>query len=605
MKKTLFLIGLFLNATIAFSQEIYEKPVVDERMELMSTVFRLVGTREYVSYDLPMYTNEVDKYFEKYKNHPLIEYSTTLLSKFGVSYNAVAEIALLLEIKNKKLKLRQDVDLQKLDERWQRDSIPKYMVLLNDFYKKTKFHDFYVKTENIRKIAEENFAKEITDKVDFDWFKRFFRVLPARKFRIIISLLNGGSNYGPTLFYNDGTEEYYAIMGTWQANYKGFPKYEDKEESVTNTLIHELSHSFTTPFLKEYEDKMMEKSNIFFDFYEEKIRNQGYGEPRVFIYETFVRACAIQYEIENNKPQHKIDMSIAYEINNGWLWIPQLLEAFKKYENDTIYKTFYDFMPEVVKLQNSLDPQQLYDEIENNKPIITTNIETGSDSVDYNIDNITLYFSKPMFPIDNGFTCCGEGYAEIDFTNFSGFQWNKEGTEYKTTITLEPDSKYYFGFPNYFFMSLNYLCPKNSCDLIFQTKKIDPNDTVYAKKSAEKTANQPIITGTSIENGSDNVDYNIDRITLFFNKPMYKSENAILNLRATPELDFIENGKWRDRIIGKNEWNEEGTEWAFYVKNLNPNTEYRIFFPKESFLDAKNNYNPKDNYILTFKTRKK
>jgi len=471
MKKTFLIILLFTNSFAFFAQEIYEKPVVDERVELMSTVFRLVGTPEYVSVWLPMYTYEVDKYFEKYKDHPLIEYSTKLLKEYGVWYNAVAQFSIFLEIQNGKIDFRKDIKIESLDERWHRDSIPKYLDLLNDFYTTTKFNDFFVQNEHIRKVAEENYAKDVTDKVDFDWFKRFFGILPEKKLQIIISLLNGGSNYGTKLIYNDDTEEYYVIMGSWMSDKDGFPIYEDRSGDFINMLIHEISHPFSNPFLNKYKEEMMKNSNIYYGWFEEKVRSMGYGNPDVFIYEAFVRACAIHYGIATNVPKHRTNLSIAQEIDNGFLWLPQLLEAFKKYEGDTIYKTFYDFMPEIIKFYNSIDPQKLYDEIENNKPTITgISIENGSDSIDYNLDRITVYFDKPMSTANFAYNCCDEGYAELDWASMNN-KWNAEGTEWTLYFKLEPDEKYYIGVLKSGFVGLNNLFPRDSYIITFKTRK--------------------------------------------------------------------------------------------------------------------------------------
>ena len=129
MKKTFFIIALLLNSFAIFAQEIYEKPVVDERVELMSIVFRLAEANEYVTNFVPLYVNEIDRYFAKYKNHPLIEYSKKLRKEYRVAYGNVAALAISTEIKKSKISLRKDIQLETLG-RWHIDSIPKYIVLL-------------------------------------------------------------------------------------------------------------------------------------------------------------------------------------------------------------------------------------------------------------------------------------------------------------------------------------------------------------------------------------------------------------------------------------------------------------------------------------------
>ena len=127
---------------------------------------------------------------------------------------------------------------------------------------------------------------------------------------------------------------------------------------------------------------MLPQATIFYEFSKMKLYELYCLRTEDYLGEIFVRACVFQYQKDHNKYEKD---KMASEIKNGFLWLPQLLEAFEKYKNDTTYKTFIDFMPEIIKLQNSLDPQKIYDEM---PTIIGTNIENGSDSVDYNIDHI-------------------------------------------------------------------------------------------------------------------------------------------------------------------------------------------------------------------------
>jgi hypothetical protein len=471
MKKKLFLIVLLVNTTFTFAQKIYTTPQVDERVELMSIVFRLAGAREYVTNKIPMYVDEVDKYFEKYKSHPLIKYSTTLLNKYDVSYDAVAQFAIFLEIKKSNIIFRKDIKIENLDDRWQRDSIPKYIVLLNDFYKKTKFHDFFVENKKIREIAEENFAKEVTDKIDFDWFNKFFGYLPEKKFHIIISLANGPNHYGPNIVYKNGEKEFFAIIGSWQADENGYPTYKDKNRSTESTLIHEISHSFCNPLVFEYQNELLPQAVIFYNLNKNKLLNLGYGGANIFLYEILVRACVIIYESEHKQEYYNEKNKFTKEIDRGFLYIPQLVNVLKEYRNDRINnKTLRDFMPEIVKFQNSLDPQQLYDEIENQKPIITgTNMPNGCDSVDYNLDHISVYFNKPMLIGSNG-TIRGE-YAFPKFIDKPD-KWDEEGTKWTFFVELEPDTQYQIVFLNLFFIdSDNFYNPKNNYILTFKTRK--------------------------------------------------------------------------------------------------------------------------------------
>ncbi|MDR0828879.1 MAG: DUF4932 domain-containing protein [Prevotellaceae bacterium] len=466
MKKKILLLFSVFNSFLLFSQTIYENPQVDERVELMSIVFRLAEADEYVLNAIPLYVSEIDKYFGKYKNHSLINYTKTLRNEYGIGYDAVAGFSIFLEIKNKKIKLRQDINLTQLDERWNTDSIPKYIALLNDFYKKTKFNKFFIKNKEIRETAEANFIKEVTDKVDFDWFKNFFGYLPEKKIRIIVSLANGWHNYGPKIIYNDGQEEYYAIIGSCNENAQGFPIYDVPFIDTKETLIHEINHSFCNSLIDEYLDKLMSSAIFFYKQNEKIFKSDGYGRAESFLYEILTRATVIQYVDKHEKGRYEYE--VAKERNAGFLWMPQLVEALKQYEiNIENYAGLRGFMPEIVKLQDSLNPQQLYNDIELHKPeILGTNITNNDDSVDYNLDHINIYFDRPMLIGNNGSTAGKYNFPELLMSNW------KSAQEWVMYVKLKPDTWYSIIFPYQYFITPNgYYSPKNTYTLNFKTRK--------------------------------------------------------------------------------------------------------------------------------------
>ena len=113
---------------------------VDERTELLSTVFRLAEAQEYSDNDFPVYIDKVNEYFTNYKDHKIVSFSQEMRKKYGVAYDAVMSMAVHLKIENGTISLIEDIVSKKIDYRWQEDSIPQFLELLNDFYKETNFH---------------------------------------------------------------------------------------------------------------------------------------------------------------------------------------------------------------------------------------------------------------------------------------------------------------------------------------------------------------------------------------------------------------------------------------------------------------------------------
>ncbi len=443
MKKLFLSVCLSISTFLASAKStVYEKPVVDERMELMGIIFRYVGIDLYADDYLPTFCKEIDKHFDKYKNHPVIKMSERQV-QFGASFHAIADFAISLEIKNNQIVLNDKLNKDILYERWQKDSIPKYLILLNDFYKKTDFH-------------------------------KFFGYTPKHKYRIIISLITG--NYGISAIYKDGSEEYYSIILCAEEDNNGLPTFQANTFMGTeNKLIHEFCHSFCDEPINKYLDKLMPQATILFELNKEKLTEMYYGSPKSLLNELFVRAAVFQYQKDNNVFDY---FNVKSRVNEGFLGLYQLLDCFEKYSNDTNHKNLIDFMPEIVKHLNSYDFKKIY-------------------------------------------------YEEI------------------------PEVKY-----------------------------------------------------ASIENNSENIDCNLDSITLYFNTEMYKYDKATLSIRSTPKLELIEVSKYRDKVIGKDKWSEDGKAWTFYFKKLQPDTQYEIRLDAFSFLNKNDTYILKDTYILTFRTRK-
>jgi hypothetical protein len=128
-------------------------------------------------------------------------------------------------------------------------------------------------------------------------------------------------------------------------------------------------------------------------------------------------------------------------------------------------------MPEIVKLHDALNPQELYDEIESKKPIITgSNIPNNCDTVDYNIDHITLYFDKAMIIGNNGSTRGSQEYAFPEDTEKNS-EWNSDSMQWTVYVKLNPNTEYQIVYPNQFFRdSKAFFHPKETYTLTFKTK---------------------------------------------------------------------------------------------------------------------------------------
>lgn len=74
MSKLFTFLRFVLIFSRAWSTPILEKPVIDTRVEVLSIAFRLAECDEYSSQYNKVYVERIEKHFEKYRDHELIQY---------------------------------------------------------------------------------------------------------------------------------------------------------------------------------------------------------------------------------------------------------------------------------------------------------------------------------------------------------------------------------------------------------------------------------------------------------------------------------------------------------------------------------------------------
>ena len=470
--KKLFIINLlvFLFSAQYAQSKIYDiKPYVDERTELLGVIFHLAGAKEFNNYRIEKYANEIDEYFNDYKNHKVIKYSKRLRIKQGISYNAVMSMALNIEINDGKINFKEGLTEDSMEDRWKGKDY-KFLSLLNAFYNSSNFHQFYMNHTELYLATGKSFEKHL-NKVDFSWFNSFFGESPNGEFKVIMSLTNWG-NYGINIKYLNGKENIYAIMGAWQTDSSGIPAYND---NVINTIIHEFNHSFCNQLITENYASFEDKAEYLYSLVKQKMIKQAYGKPKTLMYEILVRASVIKYYqshlTDDFISEEEINIRLGIERSKGFIWISELVDKLSEYEEGN-YKTLKEFMPEIVNLSNSLDIDNLFEEYENNCPkIVSTNIKNGDKNVDPNLKQLIISFDRPMIDGKEGLAFGKHGKER--FPEVVDAKWNEMTDQWFINIKLEPNKKYSINIPSVWFYgkeSYNNLLQSYSLD--FKTAKL-------------------------------------------------------------------------------------------------------------------------------------
>ena len=425
------------------------QPKVDERIELMSIVFRLAGNPEYSNDNNKKYVAEIETYFSPYKNNDLILYAKSLRKNRGISYDAVMSMAIHLEKKGKYFQLISEKE-DNLDSRWQKKKKKKFIILLNEFYHKTKFNDFFEQHSSDYKYVENSFSENL-NVFDENWYSQFYGQTPQEDFKILIGYGNGGGNYGPKVELNNEKKIVYAILGVWKFDEVGNPII--KSDDYASTLIHEFNHSFVNPVLeKKYFNNQNLKSagEKLLEEQKEIMKDQAYGNWFTVINESLVRASVIQYMIDHHLKPEEIEDEIKIQEFRGFIWTRNLVNLLNTYKNQRDqYKTFESFYPKIVDFfeEESKNVKATKASFENLIPTITSlePFENNAQNVDVNTKQITINFSRKM--LGNGVSlnlgALGKDHVpigkEVKFEYFNNNQSLK--LEF---IDLKPDTEYEF-----------------------------------------------------------------------------------------------------------------------------------------------------------------
>ena len=332
------------------------KVEVSETVELMAILSRTAGFQEYCMDMGGQYTKDTEAWFADYKSHSIIAYYQDIRAKQGVSHDAVMSMAIHLEISKGEIKFIGEK--AKLD-RWKNVDIDDFVVRLNDFYKATRFHEFFEQhrafyAEGLR-IYEANVMKYFHQ----NWYAKFYGVEPIEQFRIVIGFTNGGGNYGPSRQLPGQPKEVFAICGYYIDPQTG-KVYEDGM-SYASTLIHEFNHSFVNcllenetnaTMLKDIGQNLLRLSPI-------GMKRQNYAAWNIVLNESVVRAAVIIYMLDNGYSAEQLQQEMFDQVCRDFRWMPELVGSLRYYAaHRDQYKTLNDYYPEVARcLSGFLDSE--------------------------------------------------------------------------------------------------------------------------------------------------------------------------------------------------------------------------------------------------------
>ncbi len=318
---------------------------VDPRIELVSIIFHLAGSPEYNASEVTNYVAAIDRYFQPYANHPAVELARQLRNGRGIAFDAPMSLAIRIrDVPSLAGRVPWDPPPAGLDPRWVGEDILAFTAAARAFVKDADFEKFFAAQQPLYDQAVRNAQTLLARETRWEWFSQFFGSNAKARLNVVLALVNGPGNYGPS-FQSGGQEEFYSILGVWRVTEEGQPLF---DQTVLPILVHEFCHSYVNPLGQQYAAELEEPGRKWFARVEARMRSQAYGHWLTMINESVVRASVIRYQAAAQS-SFATAFYINSEVKNGFLWTEGLVNLLGEYEQQRQrYPNLAAFYPRII-----------------------------------------------------------------------------------------------------------------------------------------------------------------------------------------------------------------------------------------------------------------
>lgn len=422
----------------------------DESVDMMAVIWHLAGAREYNQCDITPYVESVDTYFASAKEHKAVK----LASKYyreGTGFDAVAEYGSYLDITDEGNVVFDKNLIRDFDNRWSEEHQQEFLEAADAFYRDTRFHEWFVGTEEVRKEAVEAFST-ISGMIDQQWYKSFFNAEVSAEFRITLCLMAGRNNFGLSAMTVDGLHKLFPVISS--AHYADGKIGYDMNR-VFPILVHEFCHAYCNPEIDKTFDQMADNANAVFALNKDLLSSQAYTKAKIMMYETYVRASVIKYLKEHfGENQINAEALIKEEESLGFLLTRTLLDSFGQGVS-------------LVDAVNSFDVKKYVEDkaLEESKRITyVCNIKDGQKNVPAGDFDFTITFDRPMGP------GVSVNRTKEELPDVKGFSWSEDKKTFTLNLSLESGKTYGLNISGDHFIGEDGARAKEST-IVFETKK--------------------------------------------------------------------------------------------------------------------------------------
>lgn len=296
---------------------------------------------------IPAYAADIKEWFGPYKNHPVADYLWTL-KRYGMGYDAIAAVGYALELKNGKFVLQsryKSASEVGVGGRWGDKGLKKYIRLLNDFYKKSNFQDFFDNHASVYAAQTDGMDMFLGERINCKWFEEFYGV-PFGTPDIYMSMVNAPHSYGLVTPWED-----FGILISCVVDKNGDPAYNDNTYMV---VVHEIQHKFTIPLAFARSEQFAAATDRLPDPVLRKLAGRAY--PKAAIVSEWLTRLATLIYLRDNAPR-QVAGAIEIDTDNGFVWQRQAYDftVAEFCANRDKYPFFGDFVPRLVEWFGVLD----------------------------------------------------------------------------------------------------------------------------------------------------------------------------------------------------------------------------------------------------------
>jgi len=433
----IILFSLSFMLTYGQRKQIMDRPKVDERIEMLSIVFRLAGNQEYSSAIFKRYVDRINEHYGPFKEHELITFVNKIKNENGIGYDAVMSMAVHLD---DKFNLKQKNIDETLDKRWSRANALQFATLLKKFYKDSNSKRFFQDNQALYSEVEKRFLP-IYEHIELDWYPKFYGKKPSEKFLIVNGLGNGGGNYGVAIKNPRGHKEVYAIMGTWSMDSLGMAEF--PLQSYFPTLLHEFNHSFVNYLLEKDTTIFKDSGEKLYVVVKEKMNRQAYGSWQTMLNEALVRAAVIKYQKDHHFSLEEISKETNEQLDRGFLWIEKLVDELENFDRQRDkYPTLESYMPVLAEAYQSYatNISSLDETFEERRPKIISfeGIQDGQTNVSNTLRELKINFDRPLLGQGRSF----RGISKESFPMIKGHRYSPDKKSVLIDWELEPNKTY-------------------------------------------------------------------------------------------------------------------------------------------------------------------